>query len=99
MQEHVRKMKYNEEHRRFIREWSDTIVAANYETVMTLHMLYKVIRRGIMNLTEYTGIKRDVEVLERIRKSYAGKTIDNVIKQLKSRMNWFEEKNHGEVHQ
>lgn len=38
---------YNESKRRFIRECPNTIVEANYELVMVVHLLWKLTRKAI----------------------------------------------------
>ena len=43
-------MWYSADERRFIREFPDTIVAANYETVMVIHLLWKLAIKAIKKL-------------------------------------------------
>ena len=45
---------YNESERQFIREFLDTIVAANYETAMTVHLLWKLAIKAIKKLAKVT---------------------------------------------
>lgn len=40
-------MLYNESERRFVRKFPHTIFAANYETVMVLHLLWKLTRKSL----------------------------------------------------
>ena len=45
-------MLYNESERRFIREFPCTIVAANYEFLMVVHLLWKLTRKSLKSVAK-----------------------------------------------